>query len=377
MAVKNHGVGLTLNGLTKRYGSVTALDNVDLTIAPGEFMTFLGPSGSGKTTTLNLIAGFVEPDDGQILMGDRSLVGIPPHRRNIGVVFQNYALFPHLRVTDNVAFPLKQRKLKKSEITRKVGAILETVGLSHLASRYPRELSGGQQQRVALARALVFDPQLLLLDEPLGALDKRLREGLQLEIKRIHQEVGVTFIFVTHDQEEALVMSDRIAVFNEGGLEHVATAHELYENPRTLFAAQFLGNSNVMRGSLVQDGDDMRFSGDGFNLRAPATGASAGERAALVIRPEQLRVVPAGHVVADNLNSLTGTVSNVIYLGGRQRLIIDVRGQELMADEMAPQFQHRPGDAVVVTWNPAATSLVDPGPATGVHHVADEVSVLA
>jgi putative spermidine/putrescine transport system ATP-binding protein len=378
MAVNNHGVGLTITGLTKRYGSVTALDNIDLTIAPGEFMTFLGPSGSGKTTTLNLIAGFVEPDEGQILMGDRPLVGVPPHRRNIGVVFQNYALFPHLRVADNVAFPLKQRKVKKVDITRKVGAILETVGLSHLASRYPRELSGGQQQRVALARALVFDPQLLLLDEPLGALDKRLREGLQLEIKRIHREVGVTFIFVTHDQEEALVMSDRIAVFNDGGLEHVATAHDLYENPRTLFAAQFLGNSNVLHGSLAQQGTKLCLTGDGFSLRTPASDATAGARAALVIRPERLRILPAGHAVSADMDALAGTVSDVIYLGGRQRLLVDVQGQEFMADEMAPQFQHRSGDAVVVTWDPATTSLVDPGPAVSASRPAvDPVSVLA
>jgi putative spermidine/putrescine transport system ATP-binding protein len=294
------------------------------------------------------------------------------------VVFQNYALFPHLRVRDNVAFPHKQRKLRKNEISQKVGAILDTVGLAHLATRYPRELSGGQQQRVALARALVFDPQLLLLDEPLGALDKRLREGLQLEIKRIHEEVGVTFIFVTHDQEEALVMSDRIAVFNEGGLEHVATAHELYENPRTLFAAQFLGNSNVMQGSLVKQGDGMSLDGDGFSLRAPATRAAVGDRAALVIRPERLRVLPAGHAVPAEVNALSGTVSDVIYLGGRQRLLLDVQGQEFMADEMAPQFQHRPGDSVVVTWDPATTSLVDPGPAGATpRHAADEVGVPA
>lgn len=377
MAVSNHGVGLTITGLTKKYGSVTALDSIDLTVAPGEFMTFLGPSGSGKTTTLNLIAGFVEPDEGQIVMGDRPLVGVPPHRRNIGVVFQNYALFPHLRVVENVAFPLKQRKLKKNDVAKKVAEILDIVGLSHLSRRYPRELSGGQQQRVALARALVFEPQLLLLDEPLGALDKRLREGLQLEIKRIHEEVGVTFIFVTHDQEEALVMSDRIAVFNEGGLEHVATAHELYENPRTLFAAQFLGNSNVVRGSLAHQGDGMCLTGDGFALKAPATNAAAGDHAALVIRPERLRVLPAGHAVSSEVNALPGAVTDVIYLGGRRRLLLDVHGQEFMADEMAPQFHHQPGDAVVVTWDPATTCLVDPGPVTPtVRPPVGDVSVL-
>ena len=379
MTANNHGVGLTITGLTKRYGSVTALDSIDLTVAPGEFMTFLGPSGSGKTTTLNLIAGFVEPDEGQILMGNRPLVGVPPHRRNIGVVFQNYALFPHLRVEENVAFPLKQRRLKKKDVTKKVSDILDVVGLSHLARRYPKELSGGQQQRVALARALVFDPQLLLLDEPLGALDKRLREGLQLEIKRIHKEVGVTFIFVTHDQEEALVMSDRIAVFNEGGLEHVATAHELYENPRTLFAAQFLGNSNVMRGALVRRNGALCLAGDGFEVLVPTAHATERSQAALVVRPERVRVLPTGQAVPSGSNALQGKVSDVIYLGGRRRLLLDVLGHEFIADEMAPQFEHKPGDPVVVSWDPETTTLVDPGDpgAPTIDTSAEPLSVLS
>jgi putative spermidine/putrescine transport system ATP-binding protein len=361
MVTRSHGVGVELTGLTKRYGNLTALDSIDLTIAPGEFMTFLGPSGSGKTTTLNLIAGFVEPDEGQILMGDKPLVGVPPHKRNIGVVFQNYALFPHMRVDDNVAFPLKQRGAKKADVVRKVGDMLEVVGLGHLARRYPRELSGGQQQRVALARALIFEPQLLLLDEPLGALDKRLREGLQLEIKRIHEEVGVTFIFVTHDQEEALVMSDRIAVFNNGGLEHVATAEELYENPNTLFSAQFLGDSNVLQGSLERQEGRLCLNAGAFSVLAPNHPShDVGVQAALVVRPERLRVRPSGHAVSNGDNALAGSVTEIIYLGGRRRLVLKAQGHDFLADEMAPEFDYQPGDEVLMTWDPENATLVKP-----------------
>ncbi|MPY56396.1 ABC transporter ATP-binding protein [Streptomyces spongiae] len=360
----NYGVGVELRGLTKRYGDVTALDGIDLTIAPGEFMTFLGPSGSGKTTTLNLIAGFVEPDAGHIVVGDRQLVGVPPHRRNIGVVFQNYALFPHLRVEDNVAFPLRERRMKKADVTRKVGEILEVVGLSHLARRSPRELSGGQQQRVALARALVFDPQLLLLDEPLGALDKRLREDLQLEIKRIHNEVGVTFVFVTHDQEEALVMSNRIAVFNNGALEQVATSSELYERPRTLFAAQFLGDSNVLRGPLQRRGDRLVLQSGTLSVEVPGHGGAdpAVNEAALVVRPEKMRVRPHGHAVSPTDNSLVADVVDVIYLGGRRRLVLEGAGQKFLVDEMAPEEQYAHGDRVVLSWRIDAGILVDVHP---------------
>lgn len=362
MVTNTHGVGLELKGVTKRYGAATALAGIDLTIEPGEFMTFLGPSGSGKTTTLNIIAGFVEPEEGEVWMDGRPLVGLPPHKRDIGVVFQNYSLFPHLRVEENVAFPLRERKLKKAEIQRKVGDILETVGLEHLAKRYPRELSGGQQQRVALARALVFEPGLLLLDEPLGALDKKLRESLQLEISRIHKEFGVTFIFVTHDQEEALVMSDRIAVFNEGKLEHVADAHKLYERPRTLFAAQFIGNSNVIEGLVERSATEWTLSSNGLKIEVPQDTSFTSDRASLVIRPERVKVFPARHELPPQLVSLPGTISQVVYLGGRRRFYLDVQGREFLADEMAPDFDHQVGDAVYVAWDPKTTILVPPSP---------------
>ena len=357
----SHGVDLEIAGLTKRYGNLPVVDDVDLTISAGEFMTLLGPSGSGKTTTLNLIAGFAQPDAGRIALGGRPLVGVPPHRRDIGVVFQNYALFPHMTVGANVAFPLKQRRMGKPEITRAVGDILQIVGLGDLSNRYPRELSGGQQQRVALARALVFGPKLLLLDEPLGALDKRLREGLQLEIKRIHREIGVTFVFVTHDQEEALTMSDRIAVFNHGRIEQVSDARDLYEQPQTLFAAQFLGDSNVVQGTVSSVGGQRRIEADGLTLIAPATSLADGANAALVLRPERVRVEPAGSPVAATSNVVYATVKDLVYLGGRRRLVLHVAGREFIADQMASPRDFSLGESVVLSWDPSAATLVEGG----------------
>ncbi|WP_375001441.1 ABC transporter ATP-binding protein [Aeromicrobium sp. CTD01-1L150] len=349
--MSNHGIGVQITGLTKRYGDVNALDGIDLTIAPGEFITLLGPSGSGKTTTLNAIAGFVEPDDGQIVLGDRPLNGVPTWKREVGVVFQHYALFPHLKVSANVAFPLKQRRVSKSESARRVTEVLDVVGLTDLADRYPRELSGGQQQRVALARALVFGPKLLLLDEPLGALDKRLREVLQLEIKRIHRETGVTFVFVTHDQEEALVMSDRIAVFNDGRIEQVAPAEELYERPRTLFAAEFLGDSNVLRGTVTRGAGRDVLTSDRGAVQLPAQhGLDEDALAALVVRPENL-VVQRPHVaVATGRDSRDAVVTEVIYLGGRRRVVLEVAGEEFIADQMSGMDNVMSGEPVTVTW---------------------------
>jgi|tagenome__1003787_1003787.scaffolds.fasta_scaffold20990094_20 putative spermidine/putrescine transport system ATP-binding protein len=362
-----HGIDLEITGLTKRYGNATALDGVDLHIAAGEFMTLLGPSGSGKTTTLNIVAGFVEPDAGTVRLGDELLIGVPTYRREIGVVFQHYALFPHMRVAANVGFPLRQRHLPKAEIARKVGEILEIVGLSDLANRYPRELSGGQQQRVALARALVFGPKLLLLDEPLGALDKRLREGLQLEIKRIHRELGVTFVFVTHDQDEALVMSDRIAVFNDGRIEQVAAAHELYQKPSSLFAAQFLGDSNVFEGAVGGSGIDVTILADGLTLKAPVAAGAHGGRVALVIRPEKMRIDPHGHAVGSDSNALVGTITDVVYMGSRSRLLVATDdGRSIMADRMVPSTEFAIDDKVVVSWSAEDATVVDGGmPTTG------------
>ncbi|WP_166880501.1 ABC transporter ATP-binding protein [Salinibacterium sp. ZJ450] len=353
-----HGVGLEIKSLTKRYGNNVALDGVDLSIAPGEFMTLLGPSGSGKTTTLNIIAGFDNPDAGTVGMGGVPLNGIPTHRRDIGVVFQNYALFPHMKVDANVAFPLKQRGLSRREITQKVGAVLEVVGLAHLSGRYPRQLSGGQQQRVALARALVFGPKLLLLDEPLGALDKRLREDLQIEIKRIHRELGVTFVFVTHDQEEALAMSDRIAVFNEGRIEQVAHSRDLYERPVTLFAAKFLGDSNVFEGVLSTDGLDRCLTSQGRKIIVPDSPLSDGSRVALVLRPEHLIARPTEQQVSSAFNVLEAYVTETVYLGGRRRLVLESDGRKLLVDQLLSEHDHTVGERVAVSWAHDAGAVV-------------------
>lgn len=353
----DHGAELTITGLSKRYGSAVALDGVDLDVAPGEFMTLLGPSGSGKTTTLNVVAGFIEPDGGEVYIDGKSLGGVPSHRRDIGVVFQNYALFPHMRVSANIAFPLKQRKVAKRDIARRVGEALEIVGLVGLSDRYPRELSGGQQQRVALARALVFQPKLLLLDEPLGALDKRLRESLQLEIKRIHREVGVTFVFVTHDQEEALAMSDRIAVFNNGRIEQVGTAQDLYESPTSLFVAQFLGDSNIIEGRVVVDAgvtylrDDERY----FEIES-AHGANS--RVALVVRPERVVVAAEAVSLSDKENRCQGTITEVIYLGSRRRLVVRGSCGRFLIDENAGGVSRELGESVWLGWGRGDGCLV-------------------
>ncbi|RRD60691.1 ABC transporter ATP-binding protein [Leucobacter sp. OH1287] len=241
------GAQIRLEGISKHYPNSIALDDVSLDIKAGEFMTLLGPSGSGKTTTLNLIAGFASLTTGDVYIDNKLMNDVPVHKRELGIVFQHYALFPHMSVAANVAFPLQQRKVDKAEIAQRVTAALEVAGLHGFESRLPAELSGGQQQRVALARALVFEPRVLLLDEPLGALDKKLREDLQLELRRIHREVGRTFVFVTHDQEEALTLSDRIAVFNSGKIEQVGTAQELYDTPKTRFVAEFIGDSTVIK----------------------------------------------------------------------------------------------------------------------------------
>ncbi|MFN8186100.1 MAG: ABC transporter ATP-binding protein [Gaiellales bacterium] len=241
---------LSLDRVTKRYGSICACDQVSLEVQAGEFVTLLGPSGSGKTTTLRIVAGFVRPDEGNVVLDERDLTLLPPHKRDIGMVFQHYALFPHMTAGDNVAFPLKMRGVKGSERRQRAQKALELVHLAGLDNRFPSQLSGGQQQRVALARAIVFSPTLLLMDEPLGALDKKLREALQLEISHLSRRLGGTVVYVTHDQEEALAMSDRIAIYNEGRIEQIGTGQELYERPASLFVASFMGESNIFTGRL-------------------------------------------------------------------------------------------------------------------------------
>ncbi|WP_103035431.1 ABC transporter ATP-binding protein [Castellaniella caeni] len=282
---------LSIRNLRKDFGSFTAIHDVTLDIAQGEFMTFLGPSGSGKSTTLYILAGFQEPTEGDILLDGKSLLSTPPHQRNIGMVFQRYTLFPHLSVAENVAFPLRVRRCAKSEIDDRVQAALKLVHLEDLAQRMPSLMSGGQQQRVAIARALVYNPPVLLMDEPLSALDKKLREEIQLEIRRIHQETGVTILYVTHDQEEALRLSDRISVFSQGRIEQTGTGQSLYAQPATRFVAGFIGDSNFLEARvLAQHGQTARLSvcGDIVLDDIPVQGKAGAGQATLLLRPERL-----------------------------------------------------------------------------------------
>ncbi len=312
--------GLSVDALTKAYGNFRALNEVSLSIRRGEFVTLLGPSGSGKTTLLMAIAGFVQPDAGDIRLDGRSILHLPPERRHFGMVYQGYALFPHMTVFDNVAFPLKVRGQPASEIRRKVSEALEMVQLSARAGHRPSQLSGGQQQRVALARALVFTPHLLLLDEPLSALDKKLRDELQTELKRLHRQVGLTFIYVTHDQEEALSMSDRIAVMREGRLVQFGSPAELYDRPATTFVADFLGKSNFLRGTveaqtgngLVLGKEGTRILVRGLHSPAPPLGAPL----VLAVRPEAIGIV--GQDRPDNV--VQGIVEDSSYLGTSFRM---------------------------------------------------------
>jgi len=311
---------LVLRALTKHFGTAVAVDGIDLDVRPGEFLTLLGPSGSGKTTTLRMVAGFMAPTSGSIEIDGSDMTRVPPHRRDVGMVFQNYALFPHMTAAENVAFPLRMRRRPGAEIKKRVGEALDLVKLGSFGDRYPRQLSGGQQQRIALARAVVFEPRLLLMDEPLGALDRKLRESLQLEIIRVSRELGATVLYVTHDQEEALVMSDRIAIFSMGRIEQLGSGADLYDRPASLFVADFIGESNILRGRYEVDGgaggwmtrDETR-----WRVGAASAGRSdvaSGAAAALVVRPERMRVLADG-ATPDGLNTADATVDEVLYLG--------------------------------------------------------------
>ena len=322
-AGRTAGAAIDIRQVSKRYGQFVALHDLNLKIEPGEFMTLLGPSGSGKTTTLNLIAGFTDVSSGDLSIGGTSVNGLPAHKRNIGVVFQHYALFPHMTVGKNVAYPLTLRGVTGSDRARRVARALDMVKMADFAHRYPSELSGGQQQRVALARALVFDPPLLLMDEPLGALDKKLREWLQLEIKRIHRELGTTFVYVTHDQEEALVLSDRIAVFNGGKIEQIGSGRALYDTPATLFVGRFIGDSTVLRGAAEAAGNDTILTIGEQKVMARGR-RPAGETPVVLLRPEKLTLVDGASPAEAGLNRLSGTVREAIYLGSGSKYEVEL-----------------------------------------------------
>ncbi|MDQ3823757.1 MAG: ABC transporter ATP-binding protein [Actinomycetota bacterium] len=326
-------VDVELRGVTKRFGETVAVDALDLAVEHGEFLSLLGPSGCGKTTTLRLIGGFEQPDDGEIRIAGKDVRGLPPYKRDVNTVFQSYALFPHLNVRENVAYGLKQRRLRRSARLRRAEELLELVRLPHLANRRPRQLSGGQQQRVALARALVMEPKVLLLDEPLGALDLKVRKELQIELKRIQHEVGITFVYVTHDQEEALAMSDRVAVMNAGRIEQLGPPREIYDRPATRFVADFIGETNF----IDRDG------------------------ATVAVRPEQVQLARGN---ADN-GTLGGVVVTTMVIGPAiQCLVRTDNGQEVLVRQQRSGRDDgveslREGDRVLVTWAEGAALTLD------------------
>ena len=329
-------VAIRVRGLVRRFGDVTAVDGVNLDVLDGEFLTLLGPSGSGKTTVLRMIAGFERPDAGTIELGGVDVTSMPPYNRDVNTVFQDYALFPHMSVQKNVEYGLKVKKVAKAEREQRARQALESVRLGGYGDRAPSQLSGGQRQRVALARALVNRPKVLLLDEPLGALDLKLREQMQVELKEIQREVGITFVFVTHDQDEALTMSDRIAVFNEGRIEQLGTPTEVYERPATPFVAGFVGTSNL--------------------LTAAAAETVLGKPGTWSIRPEKITVIGVDEQVGDGRHAVRGTVREVVYVGMSTRFVVDLEvGGSLMAvrqnAERSTDLGHLRGQPVLLTWD--------------------------
>ena len=346
-----------VDGVSKHYGTVRALDDVSLAFADGEFFGLLGPSGSGKTTLLRAIAGFVEPDSGDILFDDRPVRDLAVHRREIGMVFQNYALFPHMSVFDNIAFGLTVRHLAAAEIKARVTGMLGLVRLAGYEERRPRQLSGGQQQRVALARALVTRPRVLLLDEPLGALDKRLRQQMQIELRQIQREVGITTIFVTHDQEEALTLSDRIAIFNEGRVVQVGSPHAVYERPASAFAASFLGDANFFAGRVAAEGGQIE-TDVGRCIATLDALPPAGARITVAVRPEKMLLETAA-AERDAPNRWPGVVKQAVYSGSSITYRVDV-GTEIVVFAQNQSAQPlEPGTAVVVTWNSLHSVVVE------------------
>jgi len=352
-----------LKGVTKRYGTVEALQRVDLSIGRGEFVTLLGPSGSGKSTLLNLIAGMIQPSAGSIVIDGRDATTLPTNRRGLGMVFQNYALMPHMTVFENIAFPLRVRRLPKDEIKRKVDEALALIQLAHVAGRKPRELSGGQQQRISLARCIVYNPALILMDEPLGALDKRLREQMQLEIKRLHADLGITLLYVTHDQDEALTMSDRIVLMNGGRIEQQGAPEELYFKPATTFSAEFIGSSNLIPGTIEATGEGVviRTAIGTFAAPAPDGGLQAGVGAALLVRPENMSLgaLPGSATV-------TGALEDSILLGGVVRHFIRCGdGSTLIVQELNQPGRPVPrrGETIAASWQPQHGRLLPPAAA--------------
>jgi len=348
---------LSLKSVTKSYlPGQNAVEAIDLDVAPGEFISFLGPSGSGKTTTLMMIAGFARPTSGEISIAGRKIDDVEPYDRNIGMVFQNYALFPNMNAAENVGFPLRMRGVAKAPAQAKVTAALAMVGLADYAGRAPAELSGGQQQRVALARALVFQPDLVLLDEPLGALDKTLREQMQMELKRIHRELGVTMVYVTHDQTEAMAMSDRIAVFNRGRIEQIGTPSEVYFTPKTCFVASFVGDSNLFAGTTGADG---LVEVDGFGTIATSAGhVQPGREVSVLVRPETIRISSERAEPSPLRNSIT--IEEMVNYGDSVLVLGRKAGQELRIRVPSMDMPElRRGDECGIEWAPTRIHVIE------------------
>ena len=346
-----------LDAVTKRYGDVVAVRSTTLEVPRGRFFSLLGPSGCGKTTTLRMIAGFEEPTAGVISIDGRDVTGVPPHRRDVNTVFQSYALFPHLTVYDNVAFGLRRRRVARAEVAERVGQTLETVRLSGYDKRRPSQLSGGQQQRVALARALVNLPAVLLLDEPLGALDLKLRKQLQIELKQIQREVGITFVYVTHDQEEALTMSDSIAVMNEGVVQQIGGPEDIYERPDTPFVADFIGVSNLLAGTAGarrEAAQEVSLADGSLLLGEPRAQLRPGDACAVVVRPEKLALHETHERPERCAAPLRGTISATLYLGTTTQYTVDLAGGGSLV--VLEQNSERASDATI--WQPGQEALV-------------------
>ncbi|MEU0660652.1 ABC transporter ATP-binding protein [Streptomyces lavendulocolor] len=362
----NTGGDVRLSGISKTYGSFTAVHPLDLTIPQGSFFALLGASGCGKTTTLRMIAGLEDPTTGTVHLGDKDVTDLPPYKRPVNTVFQSYALFPHLDIFENIAFGLRRRGIKS--VKKQVGDMLDLVQLGDKARHKPHQLSGGQQQRVAVARALINHPQVLLLDEPLGALDLKLRRQMQLELKRIQTEVGITFVHVTHDQEEAMTMADTVAVMNGGRVEQLGAPADLYENPRTTFVANFLGTSNLIEAEVVETGTDVTVTAGGGKLRLPADRCGAdtrpGGKLLVGIRPEKITLAHADDAgaIADGRNRVTGRIVDTSFIGVSTQYVVDSpAGTALQVYEQNIERDSRlaPGAEVVLHWNPAHTFGLD------------------
>ncbi|MFE3072818.1 ABC transporter ATP-binding protein [Streptomyces sp. NPDC059247] len=380
MTDKNTGGDVRLTGISKSYGSFTAVHPLDLTVPQGSFFALLGASGCGKTTTLRMIAGLEDPSTGTVFLGDRDVTDLPPYKRPVNTVFQSYALFPHMDITENIAFGLRRRGIKS--VKKQVDDMLELVQLGDKARHKPHQLSGGQQQRVAVARALINHPQVLLLDEPLGALDLKLRRQMQLELKRIQTEVGITFVHVTHDQEEAMTMADQVAVMNGGRVEQLGAPADLYENPRTTFVANFLGTSNLIEAEVLETGADLLVTAGGSRLRVPGDRCTAavrqGGKVLVGVRPEKISLTHADDAatVADGRNRVTGRIADSSFIGVSTQYVVDGPaggGLQVYEQNIERDTRLRPGAEVVLHWNPAHTFGLDAAQAidAGVETVED------